>query len=124
MTDPADLSIPEAAAALREGRLTARALTEAALARIAARNDRLHAFTYVNPGALAEADRADALLSQGDAGIFCGIPVAVKDMIDVAGQPCDLRFRCAGGPYCRQRRRSGGPPPGAGRGFSWQARNV
>ena len=87
MTDPADLSIPEAAAALREGRLTARALTEAALTRIAARNERLHAFTYVNPGALAEAERADALLRQGDAGMFCGIPVAVKDMIDVAGQP-------------------------------------
>ena len=87
MTYPADLSIPEAAAALREGRLTARALTEAALTRIAARNERLHAFTYVNPGALAEAERADALLSQGGAGIFCGIPVAVKDMIDVAGQP-------------------------------------
>lgn len=87
MTDPADLSIPEAAAALRDGRLTARALTEAALARIDARNDHLHAFTYVNPGALAEADHADTVLSQGDAGMFCGIPVAVKDMIDVAGQP-------------------------------------
>jgi aspartyl-tRNA(Asn)/glutamyl-tRNA(Gln) amidotransferase subunit A len=87
MTDPSDLSIPEAAAALREGILTARALTEAALARIAARNDRLHAFTYVNPGALVEADRADGLLAQGNQGIFCGIPVAVKDLIDVAGQP-------------------------------------
>jgi aspartyl-tRNA(Asn)/glutamyl-tRNA(Gln) amidotransferase subunit A len=87
MTDPADLSIPEAAAALREGRLTARGLTEAALARITMRNDRLHAFTFVNPGALSEADRADALLRQGGAGMFCGIPVAVKDMIDVAGQP-------------------------------------
>ncbi len=87
MTDPADLTIPEAAAALREGRITARALTEAALARIAARNDRLHAFTHVNPDALAEADRADALLALGAPGLFCGIPVAVKDLIDVARQP-------------------------------------
>jgi aspartyl-tRNA(Asn)/glutamyl-tRNA(Gln) amidotransferase subunit A len=87
MTDPADLSIAEAAVALRDGRLTARALTEAALARIAARNDRLHAFTHVNPDALAEADHADALLAQGDPSVFCGIPVAVKDLIDVAGQP-------------------------------------
>jgi aspartyl-tRNA(Asn)/glutamyl-tRNA(Gln) amidotransferase subunit A len=86
MTDPADLSITEAAAALREGRITARALTEAALARIAARNGRLYAFTHVNPDALAEADRADALLALGDPGLFCGIPVAVKDLIDVAGQ--------------------------------------
>jgi aspartyl-tRNA(Asn)/glutamyl-tRNA(Gln) amidotransferase subunit A len=87
MTDPADLSIPEAAAALREGRITARALTEASLVRIAARNDSVHAFTHVNPDALAEADRADGLLAHGDQGIFCGIPVAVKDLIDVAGQP-------------------------------------
>ncbi|MBI1170047.1 amidase [bacterium] len=87
MTDPAGLSIPEAAAALREGRLTARQLTEAALARIAARNDRLHAFTQLNPLALDEADRADLLLASGDAGPFCGIPVAVKDLIDVGDLP-------------------------------------
>ncbi len=87
MTDPADLSIPEAAAALREGRLTSRALTEASLDRIAKRNDALHAFTHVNPDALAEADRADAVLAQGGGGAFCGIPIGVKDLIDVAGQP-------------------------------------
>ncbi|MBI1416790.1 MAG: amidase [Limimaricola sp.] len=87
MTDLADLSIPEAAAALQEGRLTARQLSEAALARIAARDDRLHAFTHLNPDALAEADRADAMLADGHAGPFCGIPIAVKDLIDVAGLP-------------------------------------
>ena len=87
MTDPADLSIPEAALALREGRLTSRQLTEAALSRIAKRNDRLQAFTYLNSDALAEADRADAMLATGSANTLCGIPVAVKDLIDVAGLP-------------------------------------
>lgn len=87
MINPADLSIPEAAAALRDGSLTARQLTEATLSRIAARDVRLQAFTHLNPDALREADRADAMLAQGDAGLFCGIPIAVKDLIDVEGLP-------------------------------------
>lgn len=87
MTDPADYSIPEAALALREGRLTARQLVTAGLDRIAQRNDRLHAFTHLNPDALAEADRADAMLAAGAAPPLCGIPVAVKDLIDVGGLP-------------------------------------
>jgi aspartyl-tRNA(Asn)/glutamyl-tRNA(Gln) amidotransferase subunit A len=86
MTDPADLTIPEAAAALRAGTLTARALTQAHLARIAARNGALQAFTHVNPDALAEADRADAERCE-TSGPLCGIPFAVKDLIDAAGLP-------------------------------------
>ena len=73
--------------ALREGRLTARQLVTAALDRIAQRNDRLHAFTHLNPDALAEADRADAMLAAGAAPPLCGIPVAAKDLIDVGGLP-------------------------------------
>ena len=93
MTDPADYSIPEAALALREGRLTARQLVTAALDRIAQRNDRLHAFTHLNPDALAEADRADAMLAAGAAPPLCGIPVAAKDLIDVGGLPATLQAR-------------------------------
>ena len=87
MTDPADLSLAEAAAAMAAGRLTAHELTQAALARIAARNDRLHAVTHLNPEALAEADRADALRAAGNGGALCGIPFLVKDLIDVADLP-------------------------------------
>lgn len=97
MTDPADLSLPEAAAMLRSGELTSRALTEATLARIAARNPRIHAFTHIAADALAQADRADAML-QGEApGPLCGIPVAVKDLIDVAGQPATSGSRVLAG---------------------------
>ena len=85
MNNPADLSIPEAALALRAGTLTARVLTQAHLDRIAAHAD-LHAFTHVNPDALTEADRADAMLADNP-GPFCGIPFAVKDLIDAAGLP-------------------------------------
>ena len=85
--NPADLSIPEAAAALRAGTLTSRQLAEATLARIAALNPKLHAFTHLNPDALLEADRADAMLAQGPHPPLCGIPIGVKDLIDVAGLP-------------------------------------
>lgn len=85
--NPADLPLPEAAAMLRAGTLTARQLTEAVLARIAARDDQLHAFTHLAADALTQADRADAMLAEGPQAPFCGIPVGVKDLIDVADQP-------------------------------------
>lgn len=97
MTDPADLSLTEAAAALRTGTLTSRALTEATLARIATRNPRLHAFTHVAADALEQADRADALLAAGDPRPLCGLPVAVKDLIDVEGQPATSGSRVLAG---------------------------
>lgn len=97
MTHPADLPLPEAAAALRAGTLTSRDLTQAVLDRIAARNPRLHAFTHIAADALEQADRADALLRAGDPGPFCGLPVAVKDLIDVAGQPATSGSRVLAG---------------------------
>lgn len=88
MTDPANLSLPEAAAMLRSRTLTSRALTQAVLDRIAALNPRLHAFTHIATDALDQADRADRMLAGGeDPGTLCGLPVAVKDLIDVANQP-------------------------------------
>lgn len=86
---PGDLSIPEAAALLRSGATTAVALSEAALDRIAARDGRLHAFTEVfRDAALAEAGAADAALRAGrDLGPLHGIPLGVKDVIDIAGRP-------------------------------------
>ncbi len=87
MTDPADLSVFEAAAALKSGALSSRRLVEATLARIATRSE-LFAFVHLASDALAQAEAADARLSSGEnVGPFCGIPVAVKDLIDVAGQP-------------------------------------
>lgn len=87
MTDPADLPIPDAARALRDRSLSARDLTQAVLDRIARLNPRLHAFTHLDPQALAMADAAQTRLDAGDAPPLCGIPVGVKDLIDVAGQP-------------------------------------
>lgn len=97
MSSAADLSLFEAAVALRSGALTSRGLVEAVLQRIAARA-RLDAFTHIAADALAQADAADARLKRGeDPGPLCGVPIAVKDLIDVAGQPATSGSRVLAG---------------------------
>ena len=76
---PADLSIPDAAARLRAGTLTALALTEACLARIAARDPHLHAFVALDDRAPAQAAAADAAFAKGqDLGPLHGIRLASR----------------------------------------------
>lgn len=82
-------TIPEAAGALRSGRTTSRELTEASLAAAAALDADLSAFVVMDPdGALEAADRADEAIAAGrDLGPLMGVPVGIKDIVDVAGQP-------------------------------------
>jgi Asp-tRNA(Asn)/Glu-tRNA(Gln) amidotransferase A subunit family amidase len=88
-SDAADLSIIAAGRRLRDGSLTSLALTRAVLARIAERDvDYLSFYVVMSERALDAARRADAELSAGkDRGPLHGIPVGIKDMIDVAGVP-------------------------------------
>ena len=77
---------------LRSGEVSARSLTEAALARIEAENGTLHAFITVCPAlALRQADAADRRIAQGGAPPLCGIPMALKDNICTEG----VRTTCA-----------------------------
>ena len=70
------------------GRFTSRQLTEAFLARIATYNPRYHAIITFNPSALAEADAQDRRRAAGQPlGPLAGIPVVVKDTMDMAGFP-------------------------------------
>ncbi len=73
--------------AVRSGQLSARDITEAALARIAARDSAVNAFTAVlAASARADADRIDATITAGrDPGLLAGMPFAVKNLFDVAG---------------------------------------
>ncbi|MBF6044379.1 amidase [Streptomyces sp. NRRL B-1677] len=84
--------------ALAAGDVSSRALVERSLARIAETRPTLNAFRRVRAeAALAEADAADRRLAAGEAGPrlpLLGVPVAVKDDIDVAGEP--TAFGCAG----------------------------
>src|SRR2546429_7271810 len=64
-------------------------VTRAHLDRIAAVEDRVHAFLHVDAeGALAAAEAVDARLAAGEnPGPLAGVPVAVKDVITTKGGP-------------------------------------
>ncbi|MFM9863242.1 MAG: amidase [Micropepsaceae bacterium] len=79
-------SIADLARALTDGRATSRALVESALKSIAKDGT---AFTRVTADrARAEADNADRMRNLGAAlGPLAGIPISVKDLFDVGGEP-------------------------------------
>lgn len=80
---------------LRDGRTTSLTLTEQAIGAVAVLDPVLNAFVTVDAaGALEQARRADEELAGGtDRGPLHGIPVAVKDLIMVAGVPATMGSR-------------------------------
>jgi len=103
VTDPADLGVVEAAAALTHGTLSSRELTDACLARIRERDgthshdgdpEAINAWIRVyEEDALASAGRADERLAAGGAPPLCGIPIGLKDLYAVAGKPLTASSR-------------------------------
>ncbi|PMB38228.1 Asp-tRNA(Asn)/Glu-tRNA(Gln) amidotransferase GatCAB subunit A, partial [Fischerella thermalis CCMEE 5319] len=75
------------AVAVREGKVKAVEVTQAALQRIAARDRELNCFTTVTAeAALADAEKIDHEVKQGkNPGLLAGVPFAVKNLFDVAG---------------------------------------
>ncbi|MER6244816.1 amidase [Streptomyces griseorubiginosus] len=95
MTYERSAGLAETARALADGELTSVSLVERALARIEASQDTLNAFRIVRTeAALAEAAAADRDLAAGVRTPLLGVPVAVKDDMDVAGEP--TAFGCRG----------------------------
>jgi aspartyl-tRNA(Asn)/glutamyl-tRNA(Gln) amidotransferase subunit A len=101
-----DLGGLEAVAALRERRVSAVELTEASLARIEERNGgapsfdgapgAINAWTRLYPeSALSAARAADVRRARDAEGApaLCGVPVALKDIIGVAGLPLTASSR-------------------------------
>jgi amidase len=77
----------ELAQLVRDGAITSRELVEAALHRIEALEPELNAFTHVDPeGALAAAE----LVRPGDERPFAGVPIGIKDAVEVSGWPFTL----------------------------------
>ena len=78
----------ELAECVRRGDFSARELTDAYLTRIAAHDRSLNAFSVVMAEAARnEADSRDSARTRGDdVGPLHGVPIAVKEEIDVAGQ--------------------------------------
>lgn len=103
VTDPADLGVRDAAAALHARSLSSSELVDACLARIHER-DGTHshdgdpasvnawARVYEDEARIA-ADRADTRLAAGDAPLLGGIPIGLKDLYAVAGKPLTASSR-------------------------------
>jgi aspartyl-tRNA(Asn)/glutamyl-tRNA(Gln) amidotransferase subunit A len=103
VSNPADLGVVEAAAALAGRTLSSRELVEACLDRIRQR-DGTHSHDG-DPGsvnawvrvyeedALEAAARADDRLAAGGAPGLCGIPIGLKDLYAVAGKPLTASSR-------------------------------
>ena len=75
--DLGELGASDISARVRAGSLDPAEVARAALERIRATEPILHAFTSL--------DRAPALASDGSDGLLAGVPVAIKDNLDVAG---------------------------------------
>src|SRR6266540_7380159 len=77
----------ELAAAVRDGTVTPLDVVEAHLERIAALDSRIHAFQVVRPDAVREEARALATHPDLAELPMAGVPVAIKDNVDLAGYP-------------------------------------
>jgi amidase len=92
--DPLDGLVGQAAA-LAAGEVSSRELTERSLARIEATQPTLNAFRVVcAEQALADADESDRRLAAGEREPLLGVPVAIKDDVDLSGH--GTPFGCAG----------------------------
>src|ERR1700675_3623425 len=87
-TDPSFLPAHRLAAEIRAVRLSPVTIVEALLARIATHDAKLHAFidVYADDARLA-AEAADKAIRSGHAvGPLHGVPIALKDLIDLEGR--------------------------------------
>ncbi|NUB45934.1 amidase [Fertoebacter nigrum] len=95
LSDPVDLSadlgkltIAKVQRAFAAGTLTAEALTQACLDQIAAQNPRINAIIFACDDALSVARDIDRRRQAGEKlGPLAGIPVVVKDTVDLVGYP-------------------------------------
>ncbi len=94
MSDPTTLTAAEAARRIRSGELTSVALVEALLRRIDRLDGRIGAFLALDrEDALRQASEADARRARGEEAPLLGVPIGIKDVLNVAGQPCTCGSR-------------------------------
>ena len=87
--DIARFTVASALKALDAGEVSSRELTQGVIDAIDAKDAEIGAYlTFDRESALRQADEADAARAAGKRGALLGVPVAIKDLINVAGQPC------------------------------------
>lgn len=83
------LTLSEAAAAVAAGRCSSEDLTRALLARVEAADSKVGAYLSVDAeDALRQAREADRRIAAGERGRLVGVPISIKDVINVRGHPC------------------------------------
>src|SRR5690349_6392723 len=88
--------LTEMAAQVQSGEASSRELVETALERAARTQATLNAFRVIRAEeALAEADEADRRVAAGEGAPLLGVPVAIKDDVDLTGHTSP--FGCGGG---------------------------
>lgn len=86
--DLAGLTVEDVHAGFASGAFTAQSLVEACLDRVARYNSKINAIIFLNPSAVDDAKEIDRRRAAGEClGPLAGVPVVVKDTIDVAGFP-------------------------------------
>jgi len=92
------LTIAEAQAAMEGGAYTSEALVTALAARIDERDGEISAYLSVDEAAaLEQARAADKARADGKRGPLLGVPVGIKDLLNVTGQPCTCASRILAG---------------------------
>ena len=104
---PEPMTITEAAGFIRRGELTPVELLEQCFARIDRYEERVRAWVYLDrERARAEAERLTAELKGGqNRGPLHGIPIGVKDIIDVFDMPTGCGSKLWANSYARATRR-------------------
>lgn len=92
---PYELSLADASQAMAAKKLSPVELTASVLDRIEAVDERLHAYVTVDAdSARKSAERAEREIAQGESrGPLHGIPMGLKDLIDVEGRPTTASSR-------------------------------
>lgn len=86
--DLTTLSVEQVQEGFRSGTFTAESLTAACLQQIATFNERYKAVIFINDQALSDARKIDLRRQKGeDLGPLAGVPVVVKDPMDMVGFP-------------------------------------
>ena len=92
--DLAKMTLCDAAHGLRKKSFSATELLEVLLTQVRARDPELGAYLWLDEAdARTQARAADAALGAGKPGALLGVPLAIKDNINVAGQPCGCASR-------------------------------